>query len=157
MAAAETEFEISSCVRGYHVYRHIWAAAVGEELECAREPTNASDRYSVAVIKDGVIVGHLPKRISRVCSLFLRRGGSILCTVVGGRRYSADLAQGGLEIPCSLLFKGKMKEINKLKALKIDQKGLESVYHEKDHKTIKKENTDRSKIIKKENTKSENT
>ena len=113
------EFEITSCVRGYRVYHHIWAAAVGKELDCVREPTNTSDRYAVAVIKDGTIVGHLPKRVSRVCSLFLLRGGSIFCTVVGGRHYSSDLAQGGLEIPCSLLFKGKPKEIKKLKALKI--------------------------------------
>lgn len=113
------EFEVPCSVRGYHVYHHIWAAAVGEVLNCDREPTNDKDRYAVAVVKDGTIVGHLPKRISRVCSLFLLRGGNILCTVVGGRRYSSDLVQGGLEIPCTLRFIGKPKEINKLKALKI--------------------------------------
>ena len=52
----------------------IWTAAVGEVLMCAREPTNDKDRYAVAVMKDGTIVEHLPKRISRVCSLFLLRG-----------------------------------------------------------------------------------
>ena len=78
------EFEIPSCVRGYHIYEHIWVAAIGEGLDCAREPYNATDRYAVAVMKDGAVVGHLPKRISRACSLFLLRGGSTLCTVVGG-------------------------------------------------------------------------
>ena len=34
------EYEVSCCVRDYHVYHHIWAAAVGEELICEREPTN---------------------------------------------------------------------------------------------------------------------
>ena len=87
---------------------------------CEREPTNA-----VAVLKDGTTIGHLPKRISRDCSLFLLRGGSILCTVVGTRRYSSDLVQGGLEIPCNLLFKGKPKEIDKLKRLKIHKKMME--------------------------------
>ena len=120
------EYEVSCCVRGYHVYHHIWAAAVGEELICEREPTNDKDRYAVAVLKDGSIVGHLPKRISRVCSLFLLRGWSILCTVVGGRRYSSDLVQGGLEIPCTLRFIGKPKEINKLKSLKIHKLKLKS-------------------------------
>ena len=113
------EYEVSCCVRGFHVYQQIWAAAVGEVLTCEREPTNEKDRYAVTVVKDGVIVGHLPKRISRVCSLFLLRRGSILCTVVGGRRYSSDLVQGGLEIPCTLRFMGKPKEINKVKRLKI--------------------------------------
>ena len=32
------EMEIPSCVRGYHVYKDIWAAAVGELLMCSREP-----------------------------------------------------------------------------------------------------------------------
>ena len=36
--------------------------------------------------------------------MFLRRGGAIRCTVTGARRYSADLQQGGLEIPCILKF-----------------------------------------------------
>ena len=31
------EMEILSCVRGYHVYLDIWAAAVGELLMCSRE------------------------------------------------------------------------------------------------------------------------
>ena len=88
---------------------------VGEELACEREPTNALDRYAVAVIKGGVFIGHLPRKLSKVCSLFLRRGGSISCIVSGGRRYSSDIPQGGLEIPCNLLFKGKAKEMDKLK------------------------------------------
>ena len=31
------EMEIPSCVRGYHVYIDIWAAAVRELLMCSRE------------------------------------------------------------------------------------------------------------------------
>lgn len=95
----------------------IWTAAVGEVVVCSREQTNAADRYAVAVTKDEVVVGHLPRKISKLCSLFLRRGGSMHCTVTGRRRYSADLPQGGLEVPCSLLFKAKANEIKKLKRL----------------------------------------
>ena len=40
--------------------------------------------------------GHLPRKISKIYSLFQRRGGSIYCTVTGGRRYSGDLLQEGL-------------------------------------------------------------
>ena len=54
------ELEIPSSVRGYHIYKDTWEVTVGEELECIREPTNSTDRYAVAVIKDGRIVGHLP-------------------------------------------------------------------------------------------------
>ena len=38
--------------------------------------------------------------------------------MTGTRRYSSDLPQGGLEVPCTLLFKGRRKEVNKLKTLK---------------------------------------
>ena len=113
------EYEAASCIRGYHIYRDIWTAAIGEELDCVRESGNMRDRYAVAVKRAGVTVGHLPPKISRVCSLFLRRGGNIMCTVVGVKRYSSDLVQGGLEIPCSLVFTGKAKEITKMKKLKI--------------------------------------
>ena len=56
----------------------------------------------MAVKREGTIVGHLTRKITRVCSLFLRQGGSITCTVTGHRRYSSDLLQGGLEVPCML-------------------------------------------------------
>lgn len=108
------ERDLPCCVRGYHVYQAIWTAAIGEELVCEREPTNAVDRYAVAVIKSGTVIGHLPRKISKVCSLFLRRGGTIHCIVSGSRRYSADLPQGGLEIPCNLKFKAKIKAIQTL-------------------------------------------
>ena len=114
-------WEIGSCIRGYHVYQSVWMPVLGEELICLREPFNSVDRYAVCVKKDDDIVGHLPKKISRICSLFLCRGGNISCIVAGSRRYSSDLSQGGLEIPCSLLFRGKQKDVQNLKRFcKID-------------------------------------
>ena len=43
-------------------------------------------------------------RFLKVSSVFIRRGGMIQGRVNGHRRYSADLAQGGLEIPCILTY-----------------------------------------------------
>ena len=34
-------------VQGYHVYQRIWDAAIGEVLDCDREPDNAVDHYAV--------------------------------------------------------------------------------------------------------------
>ena len=99
------------------MYREIWDAAIGEVLVCERDPHNVEDRYAVAVKKDDVVIGHLPRNFSRVCSLFIRRGGNIQCTVTGAKRYSADLPQGGLEVPCLLLLKASPKEVKKLKKL----------------------------------------
>jgi len=106
-------FQKESCVRGYHIYRELWDAVVGEELECQRERGNATDMYAAAVFKDSIIVGHLPRKISRICTLFIRRGGAIHCRVTGRRKYSTDLPQGGVEIPCLLLSEGEAKEIKK--------------------------------------------
>ena len=82
---------------------------VGEHLICERESLNPSDRYAVAVMKDDVIIGHLPRVLSLLRSLFIARGGTISCIVNGARRYLADLVQGGLEVPCKLNFSSTSK------------------------------------------------
>lgn len=103
-------------VRGYHIYKEIWNAVVGEEFSCKRENGNRSDPFAVAVVNAaGTIIGHLPRKISCVCSLYLRRNGSIYCRVTGSRRYSEDLEQGGLEIPCILTFEGDSTYTSKAK------------------------------------------
>ena len=110
------EFHVQSCVRGFHVYGEHWTAFVGEELTCQREIGNVADRYAVAVEKaTGETVGDVPKKISRICSSFLQCCGTITAIVTGRRRYSSDLVQGGLEIPCNLRFYGEEKLILKIK------------------------------------------
>ena len=47
----------------------------------------------------------------------MRNGGSITCEVIGSRKYSHDLPQGGVEIPCSLEFTGELVKIEKVKQL----------------------------------------
>ena len=53
----ETEFEITYSVRGYHVYHHVWDAALRETLVCGRKPMNEKYRYVFAVKKSGTIAG----------------------------------------------------------------------------------------------------
>ena len=43
-------FEVDAMVRGYHQYREIWGAEVGEQLECRRENSNPHDIFDVAVL-----------------------------------------------------------------------------------------------------------
>ena len=93
------EYQLQWCVRGYHIYKEEWEATVGEEFKCEREKNNAKDPYAVAVVCENVIVGHLPRKISRISALFLKRQGKISCKVLGRRRYSVGFPQGGLEIP----------------------------------------------------------
>ena len=79
------EWEADSCLCDYHLYESIWTAALGEWIGCEREPLNANDRYAVALKKDGAVIGHSHQKISRICLLFIRRGGTIECTVTGTR------------------------------------------------------------------------
>ena len=69
---AMEKFFKRNCICGYQVYKKVWAATVGEVLVCKREPKNSSDLYVVAVKNEGTIIEHLLRKLSRVCSLFLR-------------------------------------------------------------------------------------
>ena len=111
------KFSVDSKIRGYHVYQTVWPNPfIGEELNCLCEPGNSHDPHTVAVMKrisgDSTVVGHIPFEISSICSIFIRRGGSIVSNVTGSRRYSSDLEKGGLEIPCKLST-GTKEEANK--------------------------------------------
>jgi hypothetical protein len=89
----ECTFSTESWIRGCHVYQHIWNAVVGERLLCIRERGNIHDLYAVAVTDvDDNVVGHVPRSISYICSLFFLRGRRIKCEVAGDRRYYVDLA-----------------------------------------------------------------
>ena len=109
------EFEKAICICGFHVYQENWTPILGERLVCRNEPSNPGDRYAVAVCNVGdEIAGHLPRNISTMCSIFIRRGGIIYCTISGRRQYSRDLPQGGMEIPSILHFVGNEREFNKV-------------------------------------------
>ena len=104
-ASSSFSLTIDISVHGYYVYCLIWEPVIGEELQCEREPENIHDRYTISVVKQRQIVGHVPRTISRPCSVFIQNGGVIKCTVTGNRRHCscADIEQGGMEIPCTLL------------------------------------------------------
>ena len=50
---------IKAMVRGCHMYKEVWCAAVGEEPSCMREVVNYRDLFAVSVVRLGVIVGHV--------------------------------------------------------------------------------------------------
>ena len=105
------EYVIDSCIRGHHIYKEVWSPFVNEKLTCAIEEGNNHDPYAVAVMKGELIVGHVPRKISATCSLFLRRNRLITARVTDSRQYSRDLPQGGLEVPCVLKFIGEEKYV----------------------------------------------
>jgi len=67
-------YSIHTSVRGYHIYKDVLEAALGQLLPCQREPANIHDPYAVVGVETGVatqIVGHVLRAISSVCYFFL--------------------------------------------------------------------------------------
>ena len=130
------DISIDTVIRGHHVYKDVWTPIIGEVLQCEKEEGNSHDLYAVAVKKLDSIVGHVPRTISTLYHLFLSRGGSITCTVTGIRKYSDDLPQGGLEVPCQLTFRGDEPAIEKVKKLLHDKPKDQPTEVVKSQKTI---------------------
>ena len=111
----EASFQLNYCMRGYHIYKKVWQSNTMEILSCKKE-VNIHDPYAVSMVNETrITVGHVPRKISAVCYMFIQRGGSISCQVPESRRYSYDLPQGGLEIPCCLTFTGPSKIVEKVR------------------------------------------
>ena len=110
---------VDSCVRGFHVYKDIWTPIIGEVFSCEREDGNPMDPYAVAIKRGSEVIGHVPQKISAACSLFMQRGGAATCRIVDSHhQYSSDLPQGGLQIPCQLVFQSEDTElIEKIKKI----------------------------------------
>ena len=69
-------YEKTSFIRGHDIYKFVWTPFIGEELVVPAEDGN---KHAVAVIKNGCVVGHVPRCIFQVSWSFLKRGGHILC------------------------------------------------------------------------------
>ena len=96
-------FEIESVVRGHNVYKISWTPVIGEELMLEAEDTNEHDEHAVAVMKDGHVVGHVSRTMSKVSWLFFKRGGRIMCRITGKRKLEV-----GLEVPCIYIYSGSV-------------------------------------------------
>jgi len=108
-ARASLSVTLSSVIRGHHVYKTIWMPSIGENLEVQVDEGNEHDSFAVAVIKVGQVVGHAPREHSKIFWYFIRRGGSIMCTVTGRRKKGV-----GLEVPCNYQFAGSEKLLRQL-------------------------------------------
>ena len=103
-------FTVNSVVRGHHVYKSVWTPFLGEELVLEAEDGNEHDQHAVAVMKDATVVGHMPRYLLPVSWFFIKRGGTITCTITGHRKHGV-----GLEVPCDYTYKGSRRTIRKLK------------------------------------------
>ena len=108
-----------SFIRGYHAYMDIWTPVEDEMLRLIPEPTNSVDGNSVAMMKEGQVVGHVPFNLSPI---ILRRDvNKAFARVTGGKQNRG--AGYGLEIPCVYQFYGPKPYIDKLREVIDSLKG----------------------------------
>ena len=126
----EISFEMQVASRGWHKYgKTIWKnPKIGELLQAKREANPVAlniDPYSVAWMlkrKDKlvpIVVGHIPREISRFVWFFLGYGGDVKGKVHSQKCQASPIPNGGLEIILTARFSitDKKKEI--LEHLKI--------------------------------------
>ena len=107
-------YEVNSFVRGLHVYQDIWTPVVGEVLLLKREPDNAHDRYSVAVVRqsDRATVGHIPYNLAPIISPFLARDFNKGVAEITGSRVNRG-AGYGIEVPCTYRLYGNRRYVER--------------------------------------------
>ena len=66
--AAMDSLHWDGVIRGHHVYRDIWTSFIGEVLRVAQETHNVQDWFAVAVVKDDITVGHVPREVRALFS-----------------------------------------------------------------------------------------
>ena len=111
-----SSYEWSSYSRGYHDYQAVWTPSLGEMLQLKVELTNPYDDFAVSIVKEGVVVGHVPLYVSRVVRFFLKRVGSVGFCEVTGSRVNRGVGLG-LEVPCIYKFYGRQSYLDRLQTL----------------------------------------
>ena len=97
------EKTFDAAIRGYHYYRKFWHPVEEERLLCSREENNGFDQFAIKTCNmAGLIVGHLPRELSRTLSFLLIRDAKIFADLKSTNYRRSPLVQGGLEIPCKI-------------------------------------------------------
>ena len=116
IVGASESFNLHSFVRGYHEYKHLWTPSIGEVLVVKQERGNRHDKHAVAIVKDGTIVGHVPRDICKKVFYFLSHDGNVAFCEITGERCNRG-AGYGVEIPCEFKFYGRQTHVGKLREL----------------------------------------
>ena len=60
-----------------HTYKCVWSPAIGGVL--SQEHDSNQDRFAVCVVNGELIVGHVPRSLTRTVLYFLGRSGEAMC------------------------------------------------------------------------------
>ena len=101
-------FSFNSYIRGFHAYKENWDPILGRRYSGSTEEKNERDEYAVAVVYDDEVVGHIPLRLSKIMSMFLKLTGLQMEVEVTGK-YVKQGPGCRLEIPCKYHVSGQEK------------------------------------------------
>ena len=110
----EMPFRRNIASRGWHVYgKTVWQNCRGEKLEATKEDNKEAtkiDPYTIVWTVKGkyklvpVVVGHIPREISRFTKFFINYGGRIEAKVFSSQYTPSLIPSGGLEVSLVVNF-----------------------------------------------------
>ena len=117
--------ELKSVVRGHHVYQSVSTSSVGENLFTAAEKREEAfnyDEFVISVYNDetcGLLVGHLPIKISSLCYHFLKKSSEnkIIVKITGKREREI-----GLVVPANFVYITKDKNRSIILEAKLEKR-----------------------------------
>ena len=117
-------YSFTAAVRGFHYYRKFWKPKENEKLDYSHEEHNPFDWSTVKTVTgDGMIVGQLPREISRIINFFLDRGAVMQVELTSKHYRRSPLVKGEMEIACLV----RVRIPATLKNTKLTEKYLELV------------------------------
>ena len=106
------EFQFNSYITGHYHYQHFWTPLINDELTCIHEDGNKYNEFAVAVLKEGLVVGHVPRQISKQFCNLLKSGGFIKVKIIGT---PANTKRVGIRVPCMYTACGQNSFIQDIK------------------------------------------
>ena len=79
----------------------MWTPYLGERLSLCVDVGNAHDCCAVSVMKEGEVVGHIPRHLLWASWHFIAHVGQVVCEVIRKRERGS-----GLDLPCTYTFTG---------------------------------------------------
>ena len=106
-------------MKEYHEYRKIWKFFLQEELCGEMKPVNSVDKYAVAVKKNNVVVGQLPRgcsgKFAKTIFYFLLADEWSECKVIVTGKQVNPRDGDGMQVLCLLKFHRQKSLIGILK------------------------------------------
>ena len=105
-------------MKGYHACRNMWVPVKGEIMQAEIEPINSVDKYAVAAIRGGLVVGYLKNvtsgKFAKTIILLLKMWSEQF--EVTGKRYNL-VDEEGIHVLCMLQFEKRKVYIDRLISL----------------------------------------